>query len=173
MQNYIEQALRTKSEQFHVDMVDHWHLHDMLLHFVSVSNELDKIKKALFYGKRDGSSGVVGVPLLLLAGLKPDILHGLLGKITETGELAQCVLATFKGVEFDPVNMAEELGDSQWYDAIMAKALGLTFEQLQQMNIAKLQARFPEKFTEELAEVRNLDEERNILESQQKMFDTE
>lgn len=171
MSNYVELALRTKSEQFNTDMVDHWQLHDMLVHFVSVANEFDKMKKALFYGKRDETLGVVGAPVLLLGGLKPDMVHALLGKITETGELAECVLATFKGEQLDPVNMAEEIGDSFWYDAIIAKSLGVTFEQLQQMNIAKLQARFPEKFTSENAEVRNLEEERNILEKQQKMFD--
>lgn len=171
MQNYIELALRTKSEQFNGDMVDHWHLHDMLVHFVSVANELDKMKKALFYGKRDETLGTVGAPTLLIGGLKADIIHGLLGKITETGEFAEAILAVFKGEKLDPVNMAEEVGDSLWYDAILANALGVTFEQLQQMNIAKLQARFPEKFTAELAEVRNLEEERNILEKQQKMFD--
>lgn len=171
MQNYIELALRTKSEQFNGDMVDHWQLHDMLVHFVSVANEFDKMKKALFYGKRDETLGIVGAPTLLIGGLKADMIHGLLGKITETGEFAECILAAFKGEKLDVVNMAEEIGDSLWYDAILANTLGVTFEQLQEMNIAKLQARFPEKFTAELAEVRNLEEERNILEKQQKMFD--
>lgn len=171
MQNYIEQALRTKSEQFNGDMVDHWQLYDMLVHFVSVANEFDKMKKALFYGKRHESLGVVGAPVLLLGGVKADMIHGLLGKISEDGELAECILAALKGETLDVVNMAEELGDSHWYDALFANALGVTFEQLHEMNIAKLKARFPEKFTSENAEVRNLEEERNILEKQQKMFD--
>lgn len=41
-------------------------------------------------------------------------------------------------------NIVEEIGDSQWYDALFANVLGVTFEQIQQANIKKLQKRYPD-----------------------------
>lgn len=164
MSNYIDLALKTKSDQFHNHMVDHFHLFDMLKHFVAVGEELDKMKKGLFYGKRYENQNNAANPVLLGV-IHPDLLHGLLGKITETAELAQCLLTALEGGDLDLINLAEEIGDSQWYDAIMADCLNTTFEALQQMNIAKLAKRFPEKFTSELAINRNVEEERKILEN--------
>jgi hypothetical protein len=51
-----------------------------------------------------------------------------------------------------------------WYIAILLRELDLDFESLLQLNIDKLKARFPEKFTESHALNRDLDKERDILE---------
>jgi hypothetical protein len=66
---------------------------------------------------------------------------------------------------FDAVNLIEECGDVQWYEAMLCRALGTDFDTVQRTNIAKLKARFPDKFTEESANNRDLEIERSILEN--------
>jgi len=93
------------------------------------------------------------------------ILHAALGCITEAGELADNIKKhLFYGKAFDDVNAVEEAGDLLWYLAILFDTLDLTFEEVMEKNIAKLKARYPNKFTEEKAVNRNLEVERKILE---------
>ena len=50
-----------------------------------------------------------------------------------------------------------------WYQAIACDVLGTTFEIEQERNIAKLSARYPDKFTEDKAINRDLETERKVL----------
>ena len=87
-------------------------------------------------------------------------------KTTAVGKSGKPIKArTASGHPIDLVNVAEELGDIFWYAALIAKEAGLTFEEIQAKNIAKLKARYPEKFDDVLAENRDLEKERKILES--------
>lgn len=94
------------------------------------------------------------------------ILHMAMGLTTEAAEIMDALKKhLFYGKELDVVNLAEEMGDQFWYLAGMARVLGYTgFDQIMQTNIDKLKARFPDKFTEDKALVRDLDNEREILE---------
>lgn len=93
------------------------------------------------------------------------LLHAGIGLATESAEfLDQLKKHVFYGKPLDKVNLAEEIGDLQWYMAVACDALGVTMEELQERNIEKLTARYPEKFTMEAAENRDLDAERAILE---------
>src|SRR5262249_14290914 len=94
------------------------------------------------------------------------ILHGILGVMTESGELAEAIHNALSNSEasLDVVNLSEEIGDLQWYEAMLARAIGTDFDTLQRQNIAKLKARFPDKFTESAANNRDLEKEREILE---------
>ena len=65
---------------------------------------------------------------------------------------------------FDEVNLKEEAGDLLWYLAMLFRELDTDFTEVATTNINKLKARFPEKFTEEKAYVRDLITERKILE---------
>jgi len=95
----------------------------------------------------------------------PRIIHGLLGKITESAEMAEILAGhLFSGHEIDLVNLQEELGDDFWYDAILHDAAGLDPAETLRKNIEKLRHRYPKKFTEECAEKRDLAGERRILE---------
>jgi len=67
----------------------------------------------------------------------------------------------------DRVNMAEEVGDLFWYIAIIAYELGFEFESVMEKNIEKLKARYGEKFSQEKANLRDLAQERSILETQE------
>lgn len=94
-----------------------------------------------------------------------NILHGALGISTEAGEILDAVKKSiFYGKPFDLVNLQEEIGDCFWYLAILAKEAGMSFEDIMAQNIAKLKARYPDKFTEHAALNRDLEKERNVLE---------
>lgn len=95
------------------------------------------------------------------------LLHAGMGLSTEAGEFLDALKKhIFYGKELDRVNLAEEMGDVFWYCAIVASELGINFEEVMDKNIEKLKARYGEKFSEEKAETRNLDKERDILEKQ-------
>ena len=95
------------------------------------------------------------------------LLHAGMGLSTEAGEFLDALKKhIFYGKELDRVNLAEEMGDVFWYCAIVASELGINFEDVMDKNIEKLKARYGEKFTEEKADSRDLDKERDILEKQ-------
>jgi NTP pyrophosphatase (non-canonical NTP hydrolase) len=97
------------------------------------------------------------------------LLHAGIGLSTESGEFLDALKKhIFYGKELDKVNLAEEVGDLFWYIAIVADELGFKIEDVMERNITKLKARYGEKFSEERAEKRDLDTEREIL-NQQKM----
>jgi len=100
--------------------------------------------------------------------------HALMGIVTEAGELMdQLKKHIVYGKELDLVNLAEECGDVFWYLALcvstLAELMGRDPVELEssikKTNIAKLKARYPEKFTETDAVVRDLGIERDILDT--------
>lgn len=92
-------------------------------------------------------------------------LHAAMGLSTEAGEFLDALKKhLFYGKELDLVNLKEEIGDLMWYLAIACDALGTDFETEQARNIAKLKARYPEKFTSDKAIERDLTVEREVLE---------
>lgn len=94
------------------------------------------------------------------------ILHAAVGCVTESGEMLDALKKNmFYGKELDVVNVKEEAGDLLWYLAILFDELGTSFEDEAERVINKLKTRFPDKFTEELAENRNLKQERKVLEN--------
>lgn len=98
--------------------------------------------------------------------VNPRIQHAAMGCVTESAELMDALKKSmFYGKELDIVNIKEEAGDILWYLAILFDELGTDFETEMERVINKLRSRFPEKFTEEAAENRDLETEREILES--------
>ncbi len=97
------------------------------------------------------------------------LLHGLMGVASEAGELLSPLKAhIFYGRELDKVHLKEEMGDIFWFLAIACNALDLDFEDVWEANIAKLKARYGEKFSEHCANNRNLKKERKVLEKKKK-----
>ncbi len=97
-------------------------------------------------------------------GVTPDLLHGAIGLATEAGEMLDAVKrALFYGAELDRTNLIEELGDLEWYMAVLRAALDVSQEDVQRINIEKLRARYPEKFSTDHALRRDLDRERAVL----------
>ena len=86
------------------------------------------------------------------------------GMVTEAGEIADHLKKViFYGKPLDRTNLIEELGDMFWYMALMCDALSVDFEDVWRINIAKLKARYGEKFSEERAVNRDLVNERIVL----------
>lgn len=187
--DYIAEANLTLSNQFHGKKVTLAEFKKALQAFINAGNELDKIKKALFYGKGEdiGMTASVGAvncdqALVMFNGyneggpveLLPDaerhfaevMIHGTIGKATEAVEEVELLFKTIFGFDkFDAVNMLEEIGDGGWYDAIRLKLLGSDFPTEQRRNIAKLRKRFPQNFNEYDAQNRDLFAERAVLEN--------
>lgn len=160
---YIEAAIRTGGyrSKFYGNKVPLLAYQFWMKEFVKVGDKLDKIKKSLFYGKDNTFAFTRGT----LEGLRDqkliDVIHAILGICTESVELVEAL----QKPTLDEVNIKEELGDVLWYVAICCKTLDCTFEELMETNIAKLKARFPERFNEHDALNRNLDNERKVLEN--------
>lgn len=94
------------------------------------------------------------------------LLHAGIGLATEAGEFLDALKKhVFYGKELDTVNLREEMGDIFWYCAIIADQLDVDFADVMERNITKLKARYGEKFSEEKANTRDLDTERQILEN--------
>mgnify|MGYP001586642477 CR=1 FL=1 len=98
-------------------------------------------------------------------GLSPRVEHAVMGLVTEAGELMSVVKkAKIYGKKPDAVNIIEEAGDVMWYLAVLADELGVSFEEIWDKNIRKLQVRFPEKYDRKLVSNRKLNNERSELE---------
>ena len=94
------------------------------------------------------------------------LLHAVMGLETEVGELMDALKKhIFYGKPLDVTNVVEECGDLTWYLSVLLDELGYSFETVWERNITKLKARYGEKFSEEGALHRNLEQEREVLES--------
>jgi NTP pyrophosphatase (non-canonical NTP hydrolase) len=95
-----------------------------------------------------------------------DSLHMILGMTTEVSELADVFKKNLAyNKEIDWINVKEEIGDIFWYLINFCTINNIDVEKQLYVNIEKLIARFPEKFNSENAINRNLEKERQILES--------
>lgn len=73
-------------------------------------------------------------------------LHGLVGEI---GELHSIYQKTYQGHYFEGEHAKKELGDLLWFVAEYCTAMGWKLEDVMQLNINKLKARYPEGFDAE------------------------
>lgn len=93
------------------------------------------------------------------------LLHASIGLATESGEILDMIKKhIFYGKPLDLVNASEEIGDTLWYCGLAIDVLKTTLDEVMTVNIKKLKARYPEKFSEYHAENRDLETERAILE---------
>lgn len=94
-----------------------------------------------------------------------NVLHGLMGLCTESAEALDMMKKhVYYGKAFDLVNLKEELGDVLWYCSIIINEIGSSYEEIMQININKLRARYGEKFSEGKAITRDLDQEVRAME---------
>ena len=76
-------------------------------------------------------------------------MHALHGMVGEIGELHSIYQKWFQGHEMNYEHLKKELGDLLWFIAEYCTAKGWNLEDIMQMNIDKLHARYPEGFDEE------------------------
>lgn len=94
----------------------------------------------------------------------PRLFHSIVGVATEAVELVEQLHKSIENDEqIDVVNLLEESFDSNWYFATMHDELDASMENTLNRGIEKLRKRYPEKFTNDAANNRKLDEEREIL----------
>lgn len=94
-----------------------------------------------------------------------DNLHYLIGMVTEVGELIDPYKKNMAyNKPIDLINIQEEIGDLMWYLANFCRINNFDLEKIMENNIAKLKARYTEKFSSEDAINRDLEKERKILE---------
>lgn len=103
--------------------------------------------------------------------LPAELVHGAMGLATESAELLdQIKRAMFYGTPLDLVNILEELGDQCWYIAQIMRGVSkmtgtdVRFEDIMVANVRKLQQRYPEQFSQDKANERDLRFERDVLE---------
>lgn len=98
--------------------------------------------------------------------VSPQLEHAIWGITSESGEIADILKKSkIYGKELDSVDLIDEAGDMMWYMALLCDALDVSFEDLWDKNIRKLQTRFPEGFcAEEAIEKTNREGERAELE---------
>ena len=73
-------------------------------------------------------------------------MHGMVGEIGEFHSLYQ---KSYQGHVIDMAHLKKELGDLLWFIAEYCTAMDWTLEEVAQMNIDKLKARYPEGFSED------------------------
>lgn len=81
---------------------------------------------------------------------KDYILLGALGLCSESGEAADIVKKfKFQGAQLNREKLIKELGDVRWYFEVLCEALGTSIEEIERINIEKLNVRFPNGFSAE------------------------
>jgi hypothetical protein len=158
--DYIKESAKTNNTDTN-GIISRLSENDRLLKLLSVladysilCEQLDVFKKAIFYGKAQALEAVdkIETPMftsqlehhfkssLETAGFDyVNLLHGILGLATETGELVDAFAQPLsEGRDFDFVNIGEEVGDAQWYEARILETVKKTFEQVQMANLKKL-----------------------------------
>ena len=80
------------------------------------------------------------------------VFNACLGLSGEVGELNDMIKKwIFHEKPFDEEHAKKEMGDVLWYVAMMCHSFGWDMDEILQMNIDKLKARYPQGFDVELA----------------------
>lgn len=95
----------------------------------------ERLYKALYNNDEDSGKDLGG------------IFNAALGLSGEVGELNDMIKKwIFHEKPLDEEHLKKELGDVMWYVAMMSESFGWSLDEILQMNIDKLKARFPEGF---------------------------
>jgi hypothetical protein len=140
--------------------------------FVELAGVLNLYKKLLFRGRTpeelmmrrpeegDSLAGYGGV----IPSNEIDLVHGILGTMTETGEYAEILLDLLNGKQPDRINAIEETGDLRWYQNRVLRWADCDDLTCERMNVDKLHGRHGATFNTERDANRDLGAERSRLE---------
>lgn len=146
---YYTDAIRTRSTTYCPDLLSLNWLEQTLSNAAQLGRDARRLKKAAFGGVPDpdrpgGSSLAMNFDPNRVS---PQVLHSMLGLINEVGEMAEMIHAVLSGEKpFDAINWTEEKGDAAWFLFCDCDETGLPVSEIMRRNIAKLRARFPDKF---------------------------
>lgn len=181
-QEYIEATGRTESEETYANLVRALNrpgiperLLDSLVMFCNYAKRLDTLKAIMFYGRTDylkdaesadwRDAGFDPVSDDVLGRLVRDEqlqrhLHMIIGMAGEAGEVADHLIDALRsGRGPTHIELVKEMGDLSWYMARELDNIDVTFEEAWDVNVSKLKARYPDKFTSEAANNRDTDQE--------------
>ena len=80
------------------------------------------------------------------------LMHCAVGIAGEAGELLDAIKKTWVyGKSLDRANVIEELGDIEFYAEALRTLLDIDRDEVIAANVAKLEKRYPTKYTDELA----------------------
>jgi hypothetical protein len=163
--HYPTEAQKTlKSERFYPEKISNREFLDALDNFVAAADMLDKFKRSMFYGTEFPAMPMTVERDITISEVAPNLIHGIVGAASESGELISALLKALRGGGLDRVNVCEEIGDTEWYFAVLYNELNTTMDAVQRANIAKLRFRRPQDFDIHDVGERNRVEERRILE---------
>lgn len=92
---------------------------------------------------------------------KDTVLNWMVGLSEEVGEVAGHIKHRYYGnEEISAEKVASELGDVLWYLMALTTSLGLDFDTVATLNLAKLEYRFGGRFTEEASKQRHSNEKK-------------
>jgi len=162
------------------------HVFELLSRIRTAGEQANLAKRGLYYGKpyHFDATGPADVPdhiaKAVLHTQYMRMLHAILGKASELAELVEildwmgCIgngqlkpmpagEATADTLRYTARHVGEEFGDDAWYNAVLADAAEFDPDEALARVLAKLKARYPDKFTEEAAGTRDLDAEARAL----------
>lgn len=77
--------------------------------------------------------------------LNMDLMHAAAGLAGESGEVIDCIKKViYYGKDVDRADLIAEAGDIAWYLNLLISKLGSTWGEVFDVNIAKLEARYPD-----------------------------
>jgi hypothetical protein len=171
--DYQAEADKTCSIEWNPQHVHYRNFHLCVQQFVDLCGVMNVYKKLLFRGKTPAD---VGLPMPeqcdSLAGYggafpatEIDLVHGIIGAVTEVGELAEILLDMLDGKPADRVNAIEETGDIRWYLNRVLRWADCSDLQCEMTNIDKLHGRHGSSFDVFRDANRDLERERARLEA--------
>lgn len=80
--------------------------------------------------------------------------HALHGMVGEIGELHSLYQKTYQGHVLDEAHLKKECGDLLWFVAEYCTAMGWKLGDVMQLNINKLECRYPEGFSSDKSQHR-------------------
>ena len=186
LDEYVAGAVSTEST-IDEEKVNKQFLTQILSMHIASGNILDQIKKHAFYNReydhpaidrnvRDIEENLSNLfksthdeieDAESTLDIDPRIFHAILGASTESVELLEAL--EFNGADMDLVNLGEEFGDLNWYQAIFCDAAGIKWDDILDTNADKLfkkkEARYKDGFSDKDANERNLEDERKVLDT--------
>ncbi len=87
------------------------------------------------------------------------LVNAALGCCGEAGEFADMIKKhLFQGHDIDRDHLVKEIGDELWYIAAKCEALGVTLDEVMEINIDKLRKRYPDGFDADRSRTRRSDD---------------
>lgn len=186
--HYIDQALRSETPK-QVIIGDRGAIALIVEVLIAAGSLADLLKKQVIYGKPI-TQGALLTALSLVRDTcasaeshrfapeiqhvetrwHPRLFHAALGGVGEWTELLEALLEDAEDDRpLDLVNAVEEVGDSAWYlalalDALRESALAVPPNITLETNVRKLMKRYPDRFTLEESERRDVGGERAVIE---------